>query len=486
MELLYSVEAMISSDGKNYKGTLDFYDTKCVLRNETKTYVEFFYDIGCAQFESGTTQVSFLGLYTKDKSYVQVKTPTSLSPLFILDDDKVEATLLALKKTEKSSTKGTTVSTGFANKPVKEVAENIKDVEGYNEKVINRFLLNPYAILGIASNSTFTEADDALNKVKKLDRLKAIGSYKPEYELAGFEKIKRDLPMCQNALALTKELQYKWFWFDSAEACQNWQFDWYREPFESNNPGTWSYDVFLAQYLALLCFDKEMVKRQDWYDIFAFYQYVVGDGHVEFLRGKLNKEENTQFSDDDLIKNFSTHIFEPLNDILESAGIESMLSFYRSLRMDRFSAMKEYKRNFGGKIAEWFVNQEKIVWEKIERYIGIGELDQAATNTVRESVAAYDAKVQHVYNNVLAALTKEPLRSEMVKSSYSKIMRQAMILLAAGNCKAEACKYANYYYKYADKEMKLKIISTFGIESISGAANDLPELMKTDGTRRKI
>lgn len=28
-----------------------------------------------------------------------------------------------------------------------------------------------------------------------------------------------------------------------------------REPFVSSDPETWSYDVFLAQYLSLLCFD---------------------------------------------------------------------------------------------------------------------------------------------------------------------------------------------------------------------------------------
>ena len=32
---------------------------------------------------------------------------------------------------------------------------------------------------------------------------------------------------------------------------------------------------------------------------------------------------------------------------MESSGIESMLSFFRSLRMDRFGAMKDYKRNLG-------------------------------------------------------------------------------------------------------------------------------------------
>lgn len=477
MELLYSVEAMISSDGKNYKGTLDFYDTKCLLHNEKKTYTEFFYDLNTAKFENGTTQVSFMGLYTKEKSYIMVKTPTSSSPMFIIDEAKIEETLSVLngKKTVSETTPSENTKKQIGS--VKNGENRIQMISGYNEKAISHFLTNPYSILGIASNSSFIEADDALNKVKKLERLKAVASYKPEYVLAGFEKIKRDLPMCQNALTLTKELKYKWFWFDSVEACQNWQFDWYRDPFVSSEPDTWSYDVFLAQYLALLCFDQRMKKRQDWYDIFAFYQYIVGNKHSEFLRGKLNKDENAQISDEQLIKDFAENIFVPLNDLLETTGIEAMLSFFRSLRMDRFSAMKDYKRNLGGIIAQWFISQEKVAWEKFGDLIGTGELDDKATNVVREAAREYDEKVQAIYNNALAALTKEPLRSDMIKSSYAKVMKQVMILLLAGGCKAEATKYANYYYPYADNDFKLKMISTFGVESIAGAADDLPALM---------
>lgn len=479
MNPFYSVEAMISSEGKNYKGTLDFYDTKCVLHNPTRVIEEFEYELDTAEFESGVTTVMFLNLYTKEKSYIQVHSKSKKSAMFIIDDDKIGDAVNALKSKKEKKTNSSPKMTDTVVAPVKRRPQaNAKKVEGFNETAISKFTHNPYSILGVASNSTLSDANEALAKIKKLDRLKAIGSYKTDFKLAGFDAVVRDLPMCQNAMASIKELKYKWFWFDSVDACQNWQFDWYREPFVSNNPETWSYDVFLAQYLSLLCFDGGMSRRQDWYDIFAFYQYIVGGGHVEFLRTKLNKDENSKYSDQDLIDSFSEIIFSPLNDIIESAGIEAMLSFFRSIRMDRFSAMKEYKRNLGGIIAQWFVGQEKNIWGKIESLIGTGDLNSVSTSIVREAVKIYDENVQPVYENTLAALTKEPLRAEMVKSSYAKVMRQVMILLVAGNCKAEACKYANYYYKYADKEFKLKMISIFGAESISGASEELPELMQ--------
>ena len=73
MNPFYSVEAMISSNGKNYKGTLDFYDDKCILHNATRVFDEFSYTLDTAEFETGITSVLFLGLYTKEKPYIRIR-----------------------------------------------------------------------------------------------------------------------------------------------------------------------------------------------------------------------------------------------------------------------------------------------------------------------------------------------------------------------------------------------------------------------------
>ncbi len=248
MKPFYSVEAMVSFEGKNYKGTLDFYDTKCVLHNPTRIIEEFEYKLNTAEFESGVTTVLFLGLYTKEKSFIKIRSQTTESSLFIIDDEKIEETLSALNnRREHGDTNHLQTENQFGSTEEKRLLTSVKKVEGFNETAISKFTHNPYAILGIPSNASHIDANDALAKIKKLDRLKAIRSYKTDFKLAGFDAMDRDLPMCQNAIALIKDLKYKWFWFDSIDACQNWQFDWYREPFVSNNPDTWSYDVFLGK-----------------------------------------------------------------------------------------------------------------------------------------------------------------------------------------------------------------------------------------------
>ena len=473
MSKIYSVEAMISENGKNYKGTLDFYEDKCILHSDTKMITEFYYDIKTANFVSGVTKISFLDLYTKDKSYVQVKTSEGSSPLFIVEDSKVEEIITTLKSSG--------VRKAYTNASVQQVTahkETAVEISKYNEDAIAYFLDNPYCILGIACNSTNSEANDALEKIKRLDRLKVIQSYKSDYQMAGFPVTKRDIASCQNALASLKDISKKWFWFNTVEGCKNWQFDSYRSQLVSSGIGNATYDMFLAQYLYVLVFEDDFDQRNRWHEIFAFFQYVVGEKHAELLRVKFSKAESEKISDNEMIRDFAKNIFAPIDQILEDAGIEEMLNFYRSIRTDRYLALKDYKRNLAGKIAQWFTNQEKIIWQQIEEYIGIGNLNEEQAYHVWLAAQEYDKEVQLVIENALTALTKEPLRADMIKTSYKKVMEKVMVLLLAGENKAEAVKYGKYLYKYAENEMKLKIIATIGLESMPEALSDLPELMK--------
>lgn len=471
MDKIYSVEAMVNTDGKNYKGTLDFYYSKCILHSAARVIAEFEYSFKDAEFLTGTTKISFLDLYTKDKKYIQIKAGQHISPMFIVDDDIVDESLQVLKAMQQRE-----IHTEESGSSVQEI-EKVEFVKNYNENVMTYFLSNPYRVLGIAANASNVEANEALDKIKRLDRLKVIQSYKTGFQLAGFPSVDRDLAVCQNALASVKNITNKWFWFNSPEACGRWQFESYRNTTLSDINDV-SYDVFLARYLYVLAFDCKFEHRNLWHDVFAVYQNIVGEKHVELLREKLNDTESLKINDEQLIEDFSSHIFEPIDKMLEDAGIEAMLSFFRSMRVGRYPALKEYKKNLGGKIAQWVIAREKEIWSKIEEFIGIGELNKAAAETVWNAAQEYDDSIQLVIDNILNALTMEPLRAEMVKSSYKKVMEKVMVLLLAGGRKNEASKYGAYFYKYADNQQKLKILAACGVESIPGAIEDLPELSK--------
>ena len=81
------------------------------------------------------------------------------------------------------------------------------DLDVLSKKAGSDFLDNPYRILGISCCATNEEANTALDKLKKLARLKALGSYNSPFDLVGIEKPVRDLSVAQNALTLLKEQQ---------------------------------------------------------------------------------------------------------------------------------------------------------------------------------------------------------------------------------------------------------------------------------------
>lgn len=460
VDALYSVEAMITEEGKNYKGTLDFYEDRCILHNYTKVIEEFEYQLSSMELLCGTMKVTFLDLYTKEKRYVQIKNGTFLSSKYIVEDAKVYEVL------------------DFYNRFRWKVKEELLNLTDYNEVVMSYFFDNPYCILGIPSNSSGTTANNTFEKLKKLDRLQAIASYRPELSIAGFPPVKRNLAICQNALSGIKDISIKWFWFDSAFACENWQFKSFRDNLTKYRMGIASYDCFLAQYLYVLNFDSNFEQRNAWDDIFSFYEYVVGERHTEVLRAKLSKEEQDKYNDKELENSFVEHIFRPLNYIAEKAEVESLLNFYRTIRLEHHSALKDYKRDLGGKIAQWVINKEKRIWSQIDEYIGLERLDLDAITHIRQAAKEYDEAVQGVLENVLSALTKEPLRAEMVKTSYCKVMQQVMLFLLADSDKTDAIKYGRYLYKYADHETKFKILATCGFENFPEAIADLPELVK--------
>ena len=165
MSKIYSIKALISDNGKIYKGILDFYETKCILHSDTRLITEFFYDINSVEFITGLTTISFLDLYAKEKSYIQVKTQQEVSSKFIIDEHKINETISALKNSVDKPTKTKKTTAASRAVPIE-----IDEITEYNEKSLSFFLDNPYGILGIPTNTTTTDIQEVLEKIKRLSR----------------------------------------------------------------------------------------------------------------------------------------------------------------------------------------------------------------------------------------------------------------------------------------------------------------------------
>ena len=168
------------------------------------------------------------------------------------------------------------------NQPLQEEAV----VGSLSKKAGSLFLDNPYRVLGVSCLATNEEANTALDKLKKLARLKALDSYKSQYDLMGIAKPVRDLSVAQNALTLMKDKDNKWFWFASPEGCVAWQSGKYRIELAKDGMEYGSYDLFLANYLYAVISDPDFNTSETWKRILNFYCYICKQGNCELLRSR--------------------------------------------------------------------------------------------------------------------------------------------------------------------------------------------------------
>lgn len=153
------------------------------------------------------------------------------------------------------------------------------------------FLDNPYRILGISCLATNEEANTALDKLKKLARLKALESYRSAFDLNGLDKPSRDLSVAQNALALLKDKSHRWFWFAEADACAAWQSGKYRIELAKDGLEYGTYDLFLANYMyAVLC-DPNISVSETWKRVLNFYCYICRQSNEELLLSRYTEKE---------------------------------------------------------------------------------------------------------------------------------------------------------------------------------------------------
>jgi len=184
------------------------------------------------------------------------------------EEERRERELFERKKSEKQAR-------------VQKEIENCKNapgtpisVDAYIKKAATCFLDNPYRILGVSCVSSNEDANQALDKLKKLARLKALESYKSAYDLALLERPARDLSIAQNALSMLKDRTHKWFWFADDGACYAWYSGKYRMELSRDGQEFGTYDLFLANYMyALLC-DPKFETAETWKRVLNFCCFI--------------------------------------------------------------------------------------------------------------------------------------------------------------------------------------------------------------------
>lgn len=328
------------------------------------------------------------------------------------------------------------------------------------------FLDNPYRILGISCLATNKEANTALDKLKKLARLKALESYRSAFDLNGLDKPSRDLSVAQNALALLKDKSHRWFWFAEADACAAWQSGKYRIELAKDGLEYGTYDLFLANYMyAVLC-DPNISVSETWKRVLNFYCYICRQSNEELLLSRYTEKECVATNKAELVSSFKNTILKPILLLCERDDLDAVLRLHKCIRECDDSLLDGLSRNVVGKLVSWFTNKEAAMFSYMREFDSEDTLSESKGNELREQGDAYCKVVEPVFELVLKDFRGDPIRYDMIKESYRHTTYQLMYELNKCSDKSNAIYFANKCYSYCNADDKKRINNTFGEANI--------------------
>lgn len=341
-------------------------------------------------------------------------------------------------------------------------------------KAAAAFLDNPYRILGISCLSTNEEANTALDKLKKLARLKASGSYRSNFDLEGLEKPVRDLSVAQNALAALKEQSNRWFWFAEPDACAAWRNGKYRIELAKDGWEYGTYDLFLANYLyAVLC-DPNFSVSETWKRVLNFYCYVCRQDDGELLLSRITDRERTAVNRTQLLVDFKKVVLKPVLLLCERDDLDAVLRLYRCIRECDDPMLDALSRGVIGKAVSWFTDKEAAMFDYLREFESDETIDSDRGKKIRQHGDAYCSLVEPMFELVLKEFRADPVRYEMIKESYRHATYQLMYILNKCADKTDAIYFANKCYSYCKADDKRRINNTFGAANIKAIDWNVP------------
>lgn len=343
-----------------------------------------------------------------------------------------------------------------------------------SKKAGSVFLDNPYRILGISCLATNEEANIALDKLKKLARLKALESYRSPFDLYSLEKPVRDLSVAQNALTLLKDKTYKWFWYSESEACIAWKSGKYRIELSKEGQEYGTYDLFLANYMyAVLC-DPDFNSPETWKRVLNYYCFICKQSSFALVRSRFSANELQSHSNPDLLNSFRNAIFKPLLTLCDRDDLDAILRLHKCIKDCGNALLDNLSRNILGKLVSWFTDKEADMMKYLASIDSQETISASLGSEIRRRGDAYCKIVEPVFEMVLRDFRGDAVRYDMIKESYRHTTYQFMYELNKCPDKTDAIYFANKCYSYCKADDRKRIQNTFGEVNIKAIDWNVP------------
>ena len=356
----------------------------------------------------------------------------------------------------------------------KDKHEDSIDIIPLSQKAATYFLDNPYRILGISCLATNEEANAALDKLKKLARLKALGSYRSLFDLKGVDQPVRDLSIAQNAIVQVKDQTNKFFWFSEADACIAWQSGKYRIELSRDGEEFGTYDLFLANYLYAVLYDPNFNIAETWKRVLRFYCYICKQRSRDLLRSRFSAKEQQGMDNTEILNSFRSVIFQPILILCERDDLDAVIRLHKYIKDCSNSLLDGLARSILSKLVSWFTDKEADVLRYLRDFDGQESISDEQGLEICGRGEAYCHVVEPVLEMVLRDFRGDIVRYDMIKESYRHATYQLMYELNKCPNKSNAIIFANKCFSYCNSDDKKRIQNTFGETNIKAIDWNVP------------
>ena len=314
---------------------------------------------------------------------------------------------------------------------------------------------NPYCILGLPCTADRKTALDRADKLAKLSRLSASGSFVSDFDLPDVERPDRDLGTVQVALSRLDQLDHVWLWFADSAVPRDWRIRRDRRWFTSSD----SYDGFLACYLLALITDPTFRDA-------ALWTHVVGriDGYMKMGAGELylvlsphlSAENRETYRLESILRSFRRTVEKPLLAALNELDGQSILQLWDSRSAP--AVLKErYGEDLRKRLLDWVDEKLVPIGDIIEKYNALNGAKTPPALAEEALRALRDFTEKHLPVCFAMERLLDPATAGMMMQKVKKAFYFGTNPLLTGGKKVEACRYESLVYKYCTTFEKQQI-----------------------------
>lgn len=338
---------------------------------------------------------------------------------------------------------------------------NMELIKSKSKTIYNRFLLNPYFVLGLSINATQSQAMMVRDKVEKYYKLKITKALSSDFDLKNIDKPIRDLSTVQSAISSLKDTTQKFFWFNNDKYCKIWEsnllFDWLKSD-------KYNLDLMLACYFHLLVKDIAFTMRNEWNtfictlnDFYKLSNKEIANKLIE--QNRCSKLDNC----DDISERFKSLYVEPFLTCLEYLDLSELIMFLNTIDI----------LDGGDPLLDYFT--ERLIQKSDKIQIKISNIiEEKKKDVVNEYDFFGNLKIVRVIRKfVCDNYDKSNVFIRRMNDVFEQAVKNSITFLQNNHRKRDALKLAKEIYQESSSDLKEKLRYTFGYEKFGVEKSEL-------------